>query len=197
MFLSHNSITNIHFFGDSLTAGYGVSSGKDWVTVVSKRMPNLTFYNHSTCGAFLQDMIEIIPFFLRDTDNKNAVFLMAGTNDILSGLKLHVLKKQVEQAIETLSVISHCFIGIPPLMTRQSIFSGWQAEWAFDKNINDLKVYGSFIENLCCKNHIPYIDFSKAFPSDDTWYIDGVHPNENGHLKFADSAEKIFRKYIK
>ena len=122
---------------------------------------------------------------------------MAGTNDILSGLKLHVLKKQVEQAIETLSVISHCFIGIPPLMTRQSIFSGWQAEWAFDKNINDLKAYGSFIENLCCKNHIPYIDFSKAFPSDDTWYIDGVHPNENGHLKFADSAEKIFREYIK
>lgn len=77
MFLSYNSITNIHFFGDSLTAGYGVSSGKDWVTVLSKRMPDFTFYNHSTCGAFLQDMIEIIPFFLRDTDNKNAVFLMA------------------------------------------------------------------------------------------------------------------------
>lgn len=196
MFLSHDSITDIHFLGDSLTAGYGVPAGKDWVTLLSHRIPDLTCYNHGTCGAFLQDIIDSIPLLLDNRNNNTSVFIMGGTNDILSGRKLSALKKQMEQAIIKLSVSSHCFIGIPPLMTKQSIFSGWQAEWVFDKNMEELKVYGNFLEDLCRQHHIPYINFSKAFPVEDAWYVDGVHPNEKGHLKLADAAEKVIKIYV-
>lgn len=79
-------------------------------------------------------------------------------------------------------------IGIPPLMTPLSITTGWQTHFAFTKNNKDLKNYGSFLKANCIDLDILFIDFSTAFPLDNAWYSDGIHPNEKGYSRFAEIA---------
>ena len=73
-------------------------------------------------------------------------------------------------------------------MTPLSITTGWQTHFAFTKNNKDLKDYGSFLKAKCIDLDILFIDFSTAFPLDNSWYSDGIHPNEKGYSKFADIA---------
>ena len=38
----------------------------------------------------------------------------------------------------------------------------------------------------CIDLDILFIDFSTAFPLDNAWYSDGIHPNEKGYSRFAE-----------
>ena len=109
-----------------------------------------------------------------------------GTNDILSGIRVTHLEKMMLSEINKLNKKIPLCIGIPPLMTPLSITTGWQTHFAFTKNNKDLKNYGSFLKANCIDLDILFIDFSTAFPLDNTWYSDGIHPNEKGYSKFAD-----------
>ncbi len=37
------------------------------------------------------------------------------------------------------------------------------------------------------------LDFSKAFPAEDAWYSDGLHPNGKGYEKMADMAIALWK----
>ena len=145
---------SIHFFGDSLTAGYGTLPQYGWIYQISRRCPAIQYYNHGLCGAGLEDIFDSLSLFL-SSPHENALFFMTG---------------------------------IPPLMTPLSITTGWQTHFAFTKNNKDLKNYGSFLKANCIDLDILFIDFSTAFPLDNAWYSDGIHPNEKGYSRFAEIA---------
>ena len=102
-------------------------------------------------------------------------------------------KRQLEGRLtERLSRISGkvpLTIGIPPLATKESIWSGWQSEAVYERNQLDLAAYGDFLQKLAKESNVCLIDFSHAFPLEDAWYYDGLHPNEKGYKRFADMAE--------
>lgn len=116
-----------------------------------------------------------------------------GTNDILCGFLLAVVEAQVKERLARLSEKVPLAIGIPPLATRESIWKGWQSEAVYERNQADLAAYGNFLRELAKESNVCLIDFSHAFPLEDAWYYDGLHPNEKGYERFADMAEAAWR----
>ena len=179
---------SIHFFGDSLTAGYGALPQYGWIFQISRRCPAIQYYNHGLCGAGLQDIFDSLSPFLSTSHENTLFFIMGGTNDILSGTKVTHVERMMLTEISNLNKKIPLCIGIPPLTTPLSIITGWQQKYVFTQNNKDLKVYGDFLRTNCTALDIPFIDFSTAFPLDNAWYSDGIHPNEKGYSRFADIA---------
>lgn len=65
---------SIHFFGDSLTAGYGVLPQYGWIYQISRRCHAIQYYNHGLCGAGLEDIFDSLSLFL-SSPHENTLFL--------------------------------------------------------------------------------------------------------------------------
>lgn len=189
---NNEDIHIIRCFGDSLTAGYGALPGQGWVSRLEKKHPDISFYNHGMCGAGVADILDQAECYISLADKREGFFFLGGTNDILCGMRLESLEKQVEQRVKQIAAKVPLTLGIPPLATKESIFCGWQSEYNYERNQEDLDHYGDFLRRLATTCHLPCIDFSKAFPLDDAWYSDGLHPNEKGYEKMAELAEKVW-----
>lgn len=185
-------ITCIHFFGDSLTAGYGAIPGKDWVSLLDSAFPSVSCINHGTCANLFQDMIDEIRPFLAHAEKKEGFFLMGGTNDILSSIRLPWLMNFAADTIPGLADMAPLTIGLPPLATKTSCITGWQMECFYKQNTRDIENWNAFLKTLCTSHSIPYIDFSKALPPDDKFYADGLHPNAAGYELFYKAAADVF-----
>ena len=186
------TITTIRCFGDSLTAGYGALPEEGWIAQLQKRCPHISFYNFGVCGAMVEDIGETLQMHVGLHEKGKGYFFMGGTNDILCGRWLMTLEKEVEELIASVATKVPLTLGIPPLATRESIFTGWQAEYNFERNQEDLQHYGSFLKELASRWKLPVIDFSTAFPLEDTWYSDGLHPNGKGYGRMAKLAERVW-----
>lgn len=193
MLWDRKSIHTIHCFGDSLTAGYGAVPGAGWVEVVAKRHPEMNWYNHASLGALTEDILDALEGTAALTSGQEGFFFMGGTNDILCGFRLAVVEAQVKERLARLSEKVPLAIGIPPLSTKESIWTGWQSEAVFERNQEDLAAYGDFLKKLAKNIGALAIDFSKAFPLEEAWYYDGLHPNGKGYERFADMAEAAWR----
>lgn len=86
---------SIHFFGDSLTAGYGTLPQYGWIYQISRRCPAIQYYNHGLCGAGLEDIFDSLSLFLSSPHENTLFFMMGGTNDILSGIRVTHWKNDV------------------------------------------------------------------------------------------------------
>lgn len=192
MLWDRKSIDTIHCFGDSLTAGYGALPGEGWVEVLAKRHPKVEWYNHGQCGALTEDILDALEGTAALARMGEGFFFMGGTNDILCGFRLAVVEADVKERLARLSEKVPLAIGIPPLATKESIWSGWQSEAVYERNQLDLAAYGDFLQELAKESNVCLIDFSHAFPLEDAWYYDGLHPNEKGYERFAELAEKAW-----
>lgn len=188
-----DDIHTIHCFGDSLTAGYGAVPGAGWVEVVAKRHPEINWTNHASLGALTEDILDALEGTATLTSGQEGFFFMGGTNDILCGFRLSSLEGRLTERLSRISGKVPLTIGIPPLATKESIWSGWQSEAVYERNQLDLAAYGDFLRELAKESNVCLIDFSHAFPLEDAWYYDGLHPNEKGYERFADMAEAAWR----
>lgn len=88
---------------------------------------------------------------------------MGGTNDILCGFRLSFLEGRLTERLSRISEKVPLTIGIPPLATKESIWSGWQSEAVYERNQLDLAAYGDFLQELAKEINVCLIDFSHAF----------------------------------
>lgn len=142
-----DDIHTIHCFGDSLTAGYGAVPGAGWVEVLTKRHPKVEWYNHGQCGALTEDILDALEGAAALAGTGEGFFFMGGTNDILCGFRLAVVEAQVKERLARLSEKVPLAIGIPPLATKESIWTGWQSEAVYERNQADLAAYGDFLKS--------------------------------------------------
>ena len=187
-----DDIHTIHCFGDSLTAGYGAVPGAGWVEVVAKRHPEINWTNHASLGALTEDILDALEGTAALTSGQEGFFFMGGTNDILCGFRLSSLEGRLTERLPSISGKVPLAIGIPPLATKESIWTGLQSEAVYERNQADLAAYGDFLKKLTKDIGALAIDFSKAFPLEDGWYYDGLHPNGKGYEHFAELAEKAW-----
>lgn len=187
--MAFSKIHTIHCYGDSLTAGYGADPRDGWIPRLAQDFRALTFYNHGILGASLFDILDDAWTIVHYPSPGEALFVMGGTNDILSGIALPALIKKSEAEIRTLSAKIPMILGIPPLTTKASIAAGWQADWAYERNNEDLTLFGDFLRRLSQSLAIPAIDFQKQFPREEAFYSDGVHPNAKGYAAFETIAK--------
>lgn len=192
--LWNQNISMIHCFGDSLTEGYGVLPGQGWVALLDKRMKGISFYNHGVCGSLSEDILDNLSAASGRVRKGEGYFFMGGTNDILFGIRLTVLEKRVEEALGKLVERIPLTLGIPPLFTEMSVDTGWQEAGSFKRNKRDLLDYQKFLRSLAGEYDIPLLDFTRAFPPEEKWYTDGIHPNREGNERMALLAEKVWGK---
>ncbi len=187
-------IKAIHCFGDSLTAGYGALPGRGWAARTEAAL-SISLYNHGTCGALVRDISDEMRAAISLAEMGEGFFFMGGTNDILCGYRLETIEEKVSGLIFEAAEKVPLTIGVPPLATRESIFTGWQSAENFEGNQKALSAYGDFLRNISKDLGILCLDFSKAFPAEDAWYADGLHPNGKGYEKMADMAAALWKSW--
>lgn len=188
-----SGIHTVHFYGDSLTAGYGAAPADGWIARLARRFPRLTLYNHGECGRLFSDIAADAWTVVHYPAEGEALFLMGGTNDILCGIRFAALLRKAEKEIRGLSARIPFILGTPLLTTRASIAAGWQQDWQYEENDRELAAYGDFLRALAEELSLPLLDFQKEFPRSDEWYSDGVHPNGGGYARMAETAERFFK----
>ena len=190
--LWNRNISIIHCFGDSLTEGYGVLPGQGWVALADKELKGISLYNHGLSGSMAVDILDSLSGACGRVKRGEGYFFMGGTNDILFGIRLVVLENMVDRKLSALAGRIPLTLGIPPLFTEMSVETGWQEAGSFKRNRRDLLEYQKFLRSRAKAWDIPLLDFTKAFPPEEKWYVDGVHPNREGNERMALLAEKLW-----
>jgi lysophospholipase L1-like esterase len=190
--LWNRNISIIHCFGDSLTEGYGVLPGQGWVALADEELKGISLYNHGLSGSMAVDILDSLSGACGRVRRGEGYFFMGGTNDILFGIRLVVLENMVDRKLSALAGRIPLTLGIPPLFTEMSVETGWQEAGSFKRNRRDLLEYQKFLRSRAKAWDIPLLDFTKAFPPEEKWYVDGVHPNREGNERMALLAEKLW-----
>lgn len=190
------SISILHCYGDSLTAGFGALPQNGWIACVSRALPTVTFVNHGVCGGFFSDILLSAAETAAHPDKGEALFLMGGTNDILCGRRLESLLPIANENIRALSSRLPVILGTPLLATEASVACSWQADWAFEKNQESLLSYADFLRKLAKELRLPLIDFQKEFPESDAYYTDGIHPNADGYALMSHIALPVLASFL-
>lgn len=195
---------NFIFIGDSLTFGYGVNRTKSWVELfksysLSSNNINFSIINKGINGNTTTDMLNR---FTEDVPrlNPKAVFIMGGTNDLLSNRSLNLILDNIELMIkETLSKTSNIFIGIPPVIIKKDAYNLFMPSLTYDYCENNLPKLREGLINLCNNYKIKYIDFYNFTLNINSKeiFIDGIHFNEKGHKLLFEEFINILDYNIK
>ena len=188
---------NFIFIGDSLTFGYGVSKSKCWVEIFKKYSSsfNMDFsiinkgINGNTTTDMLNRFTEDVTLF-----NPKSIFIMGGTNDLLSNRPLNLIVDNIELMLkEALTKTNNIFIGIPPIIIKEDAYRLFMPSSTYDYCENALPKLRENLIKLCNNYKVKYIDFYNLTLnlSSKEIFIDGIHFNEKGHRFFF---EEFIRK---
>ena len=209
---------NIVFLGDSITAGYGVSSGYKFTDILSEKL-NANIKNMGVSGSRIthrDDDYTSFPYRLEtksahpdiDYSNIDMLFIFGGTNDYWHA-KYNIgddnstsyydfkgaLYNLIRYSLEELKVKQLVFV--IPFEERYNDVDGYSHDYGYgtQKDFNDA------IKSVCNKYGIQYIDLSsmsgiicnsKFTTTMNKYTQDGVHPNNAGHARLA----SIFENWI-
>lgn len=185
---------NFVFIGDSLTFGYGVNKNKSWVESFksSNAAEYLNIINKGVNGNTTTDMLnrfteDVIMF------NPQKIFIMGGTNDLLSNRPLDLIIDNIELMIkESLTKTKYVIIGIPPRIIKKDAYRLFMPSLTYDYCEKYLPLLREKLINICKKYSIIYIDFYSLTLNinSEEIFIDGIHFNENGHKLFLNEFLK-------
>ncbi|MBU5455044.1 SGNH/GDSL hydrolase family protein [Caproiciproducens sp. MSJ-32] len=168
--------------GDSLTYGYGIHKKESWAYKLNS-IENLNVINRGVNGSTTTDMLNR---FTKDVINLNPdiIFIMGGTNDVLSNRDLSLILNNIKLMIKEGSTITkNIIIGIPPTIYKSNNSHFIDLE-TFDYIFKNLKKLRLALINLCKELDIKYIDFFTETNLPEYYdyiFIDGVHLNALGN----------------
>lgn len=179
----------IVFFGNSLTAGYGLSPSQAFPALIQKKIDSLGLpyevINAGVSGETSSGGKTRIDWILREP--VNIFVLELGANDGLRGTPLSETKKNLQDIIDKVKAkypdIKLVFAGmeIPPNMG--------QAYTTEFRNI---------YTDLAAKNNMTLIPFllQGVGGEPDLNLEDGIHPNEEGHRIVAENVWRELQKLL-
>lgn len=182
------------FLGDSLIFGYGVKSKDNWVNKLKSNY-NLNIYNKGVNGNTSTDMLFR---FQKDVieNSPNTLFLMAGTNDLLSNRPVSSIIKNIEIMVkEALLNNIKTYIGIPPNIIPEMASRLFMKCDTYDYCKENLILLREELLNLCKLYSINYIDFYSITENTNkisNLYLDGIHFNPQGQELLFETVEKYF-----
>ena len=184
------------FIGDSLTFGYGVPKNKSWIEIFKDYCLysniNFSIINKGINGNTTTDMLNR---FTEDVTilNPKSVFIMGGTNDLLSNRPLNLILDNIELMLkEALTKTNNVFIGIPPRIIKEDAYRLFMPSSTYDYCESKLTILREGLINICKNYDLKYIDFYNISLNLDPKeiFLDGIHLNERGH-------KLIFSEFIK
>lgn len=182
------------FLGDSLTFGYGVKPKDNWVTKLKDNL-NLDIINKGVNGSTTTDMLFRFQEDVIDLNPQN-LFIMGGTNDLLSNRSIDSIVSNVELMIkDSINNNIKVILGIPPTIIPDMANRLFMKCDAYDYCKNSLPLLRCKLLELCELYSIKHIDFFSA--SNNTTdakqlYLDGIHFNEIGQNILYSTAKEIY-----
>ena len=182
------------FLGDSLIYGYGVKPKDNWVNKL-KTTYNLNISNKGVNGSTSTDMLVR---FQRDVLDSlpNTLFLMAGTNDLLSNRNVSSIIDNIELMIkDALSNNIKVLIGIPPNIIPEMANTLFMRCDTYDYCKESLSLLRNELLNLCNSYSLKYLDFYSLTENAkelSNLYLDGIHFNPEGQSLLFEKAKQLF-----
>ncbi|HEX9781141.1 MAG TPA: arylesterase [Opitutaceae bacterium] len=168
----------IVFFGDSLTAGYGVDPGVAYPALIEKRIREADWdfqvVNSGLSGETAAAGVRRVDWILR---RPVAVFVLAlGGNDGLRGIPVAETEKNLRAIIETVKERQPA---------ARIVLAGMQAPPNMGPDFT--RAFRSMFARLASEESIPMIPFllEGVGGEADLNLPDGIHPNPEGHKVVA------------
>ena len=187
-FANANSTQNLLILGDSLSAGYGINTGKEWAALLSRQLkrshPPIQVINASISGETTSGALARLPAILASTRPK-WVLIALGSNDGLRGQSLQAMKKNLNDIITLIR--QH---GGKPLL------AGMYLPPNYGKVFNTR--FHQVFENLAKENHLPFLPFLMKGVGGNRKLMqkDGLHPNEEAQEIIFQTVWKFLEKNL-
>lgn len=167
--------------GDSLTFGYGIPKNENWVYKLQQSLN----YNLINKGVNGNTTIDMLIRFSEDViaNNPTLIFIMGGTNDLLSNKSLSSIIKNIELMIkESLSINSKVILGIPPTIIGSDAYKLFSPSSTYDYCENELSKLREELIKLSKKYNLQYWDFYNLTLENiyTDIFNDGIHLNIKG-----------------
>ncbi|MFD2202230.1 arylesterase [Shivajiella indica] len=179
----------ILFFGNSLTAGYGIELEHSFVGLVAQRIDSLDMdyrvINAGLSGETTASGLSRLEWFLEE--EPDIFVLELGANDGLRGITLSETKKNLKAIIQTVrtqypeTTILLAGMQIPPNMGQEYI-----------KEFQEIYPAVALEENV---ELIPFL-LEGVAGNPDLNLPDGIHPTEEGHLIVFDTVWKYLEDLL-
>lgn len=180
--MNSNNVDMI-LFGDSLTFGFGVPKKESWSYKLQERFNDITILNKGINGDTTSSMLTR---FYRDVISKspNKIFIMGGTNDLLSGRNVDYIIGNLELMIkDSLETHSSVIVGIPPIIIKSLAEHLFMPSNYYTHCSDSLPILREEIINLQKKYPFKYVDFYTLTKThiNKKIFLDGIHLNSLGN----------------
>lgn len=182
-------VRTILFFGNSLTAGYGVDPDDAFPYLIQLKLDSLSIpyrvINGGLSGETTASGVNRIEWVLREP--VEIMMLELGGNDGLRGIAPEETKRNLQQIIDRAQ-------GKYPEITI--IIAGMEAP----PNMGDqfTSDFRSVFPEIASENDLPIIPFLLEGVAGEPEYNldDGIHPNEQGHKMVADNVWTVLAQVL-
>lgn len=175
--------------GDSLTYGYGVKRASIWTALASRGMPGCEIINKGISGDTAGGMLSRFETDVAGS-RPDMAFIMGGSNDIFfSGSISEAESSLAAMVFRSLHHGIRPFIGVPLPVYEAGLAKEWKA-FASGENVRrQIGRYREWLLRFGGSFRLPVVDFWECVPADssglDAFYLDGIHPSEEGHRRMA------------
>lgn len=178
-----SSNIDIILFGDSLTFGFGVAKKDSWAYKLQEKFNNTIILNKGKNGDTTSSMLTR---FYRDvtSNSPKKVFIMGGTNDLLSGRNVDYIVSNIELMIrDCLDIGSSVIIGIPPIIIKDLAEDLFMTSNYYNYCEKSLPLLKEKLISLQKKYPFKYADFYKLTKNhiNEKIFLDGIHLNPLGN----------------
>ncbi len=207
--------TNYIIIGDSITYGIGDFENCGWATMFKNYIVNkddskvcnnyvhIVGFPGATSSDILNKIDGILQTFLHK-EFSNTVILSIGVNDtqVFNGETKNNIEKyktNIQKIIKNITDkgCNLVILGLTRIESDEKFL--WKPNKYYDNDIiskydRDLKFildYDAELEKLCKNKKIKYIPMQDVLEKTD--FIDGLHPNHNGHKKIAEYVIKSLK----
>lgn len=179
----------ILFFGDSLTAGYGLSTEEAFPALIEKELnksdKKVKVVNAGLSGETSAGGLSRIDWILRQP--VDVFVLELGANDGLRGLPIEQTRKNLQSIIEKVKTkYPDCKIVLAGMMVPPNMGKQYTDEFK--------SIYPELAKNNKA-TLIPFI-LEDVGGIEKLNQADGIHPNVEGHKIIANNLKKVFEKLI-
>ncbi len=196
---SSEKAPRLYCLGDSLTFGYGVSPARRWLTLVTEAGP-WRLMNRGLCGDTTGGMLVRLRELLNGSPRPEQVLLFGGANDIFySGTDAGARANMGAMIHQLLTAGVRPLVGIPMPIVPDWSPEAWGAVVDFEAAQALLGSYADWTEAFCRAFGVPTVDFRSVFLDESgqvrrELYLDGLHPNPEGHRRMAELLAKRLRE---
>jgi acyl-CoA thioesterase-1 len=174
-------------FGDSITAGHGLSEGQSFPDALQRQLDAQAYHykvvNQGTSGATTKDAVESLPAILRL--HPEIVIVEFGGNDGLRGLPLDQTRRNLDQVLTTLEA-AH----IRVLLAGITLPPNYGPDY--------IQSFDQLFRSLAAKHHAAFVPmiYKDLIHVPGTIQQDGIHPTAKGSEIIAKTLLSVLKPLL-